>query len=412
MPADSNLLMISLDALSSDDLPLLESLPNFRRLCREGTLVKNVKSVFLSNTYPTHTSIITGTYPFHHGIFNNTLFDPDVHPPKWRYDARDIKMPTLYQKARERGKKTASILYPVTGNADIDYNFPEIAESMGLFRRLRTMIQTGTTSYMLGCLMRLPMYLMRIRKTNKNLDDLTTCIAEDTIKRYAPQLLLLHLLETDEAKHHSGPGSKEVEKTIYEQDRRIGILLNALQKKGIYDKTGIIVFSDHGCLPVHTPIYPNHLLEKKHLFFPKKERKHDAFFHSGGGTAFLRICNEKKRTQIEKWLDEIKKEPFFSRFLDKKEMKSSGMDTYFQYGIEAREGYCFEGEDHKGQHGYALKHEGYSPFYFAKGNGIPAGYQTQGGSILDICPLAAELLDLPEWKTDGINRRREWALNV
>ena len=135
MKTKKRLLMISLDAVSSDDLVLLQEMPNFAALCKRGTLVRNVDSVFISNTYPAHTSIITGTQPCMHGVCDNVYFIPGRKPQKWRVNSQEIKVPTLYQKAKQAGKTIGSILYPVTGNAAIDWNFPEIAEKMGMIKR-------------------------------------------------------------------------------------------------------------------------------------------------------------------------------------------------------------------------------------------------------------------------------------
>lgn len=51
-----NLLLISLDGMSDADIAILRNMPNFQRLFM---LVNNVDSVFLTNTYPVHTSVIT-----------------------------------------------------------------------------------------------------------------------------------------------------------------------------------------------------------------------------------------------------------------------------------------------------------------------------------------------------------------
>ena len=394
---DEYLLMISLDAFSGEDLEMLEDLPNFKALRREGTLFREVSSVFISNTYPNHTSIITGTHPFRHGITNNTYFLPERYPEKWRYDSREIQVPTLYQKAKEAGKRVCSILYPVTGKADIDYNFPEIAESMNAIRRLWTTLKNGSPGYMLSILFRLPFFLTRIKRIS--LDDLTTHIAADTIKRLRPNLLMLHLVETDTRKHQCGPLSDPAKKSVEEQDKRLGVLIRALKDAGIYERTGIILFGDHGCLPVHTQIEPNLFLQERGLLRRKDKRaaEYDAYFYTAGGTAFLQIFNGEKKTKIERALRELEKEPYFGRFLDSEEMRISGMDRQFQFGIEAKVGYCFGNNDHRGQHGYSLRHEGYNPFYFAKGHTVPKNQTVTGGSVVDICPLAAEILGIPSW---------------
>ena len=65
------MIVISLDAVGTEDLPLLKSLPNFGRFWREAAVCERVKSVYPSLTYPAHTTIVTGKYPSGHGIVNS-----------------------------------------------------------------------------------------------------------------------------------------------------------------------------------------------------------------------------------------------------------------------------------------------------------------------------------------------------
>ena len=57
------MIVISLDAVGTEDLPYLKTLPNFSRFWRDAAVCEQVRSVYPSLTYPAHTSIITGKYP-------------------------------------------------------------------------------------------------------------------------------------------------------------------------------------------------------------------------------------------------------------------------------------------------------------------------------------------------------------
>lgn len=403
MGIKKRLLMISLDAVSSDDLELLRKMPNFSALCDRGTLVRDVNSVFISNTYPAHTAIITGMLPASHGICDNVYFIPGRSPQRWRVDSREIKVPTLYQKAHQAGMTIASILYPVTGNADIDWNFPEIAEQMGLARRIYLTLRYGSPRFLIASLARFGKQFTGVGEPA--LDDFTTTLAVDTLVRHKPDLFLLHLIDTDSQKHDFGPDSAEAKASLTRHDARIGRLLDALRTAGTDGETGIIVFSDHGCLPVHTTIEPNDFLAEQGFYHLDNGTllDFDAEFHSSGGTAFLRIYNSAKADSIKRAFDEFLEKPYVSRLLTEAEMRVSGMAEFFDFGVVANEGYSF-GETHLGQHGYTLDREHYQPFYLAAGDGIPENQELSGGSIPDICPLAAEMLGLPVWKMDGVNR--------
>ncbi len=403
LKSEKRLLMISLDAVSSDDLYVLSMLPNFSSLLKKGTLVRNVNSVFISNTYPCHTSIITGMLPNSHGITDNVYLLPKRKKQKWRFHSREIKEQTLYENAGHAGIKTCSILYPVTGGAKIDLNFPEIAERMGFFKKLFHMLRLGSTGYVLSSLIRFGKLLKG--SSQPELDDFSTAVAADTIIRHKPGLMLLHLIDTDEHKHLYGPDSEKVLRSLERHDKRLGMLIDALKTAGTFEQTGIIIFSDHGCLPVKKVVDPNDFLESQGLIKRKNGAlfMYDAYFHICGGTAFLKLYNEAKRDEIILLRDKILEEEFTSRLVTQKEMQQSGMDLDYMFGIQASDGFAF-GSDYKGQHGYCLDREGYYPFYLAVGDTIESGKTLLGGCITDICPLAAYMLGLSEWNADGVNR--------
>lgn len=403
MNAKKRLILLSLDAVSSDDLEILQGLPNFALLCKRGTLVKDVSSVLVSNTYPAHTSIITGVHPNKHGIIENVFLSPLREHPKWRYHVQNVKAPTLYDKAVEQGMKVCSILYPVTGGAKIPLHIPEIAGHMPLLKRIHLMLTTGSAGFLLSSLRRFGKQFSGMNEPA--LDNFTTSIAVDALIRHKPELLMLHLIDVDAQKHDYGPASEQAKDALHRQDERIGRLVRALKKAGTYDESGIIVFSDHGCLPVHTAVDPNDFL-CSHGLVRKENGKVtacDAYFHNAGGTAYLRLYNPQKQGLVKHLTEELQGQPYVSRLLTAEEMRISGMDSHHILGIEAADGYSF-GEEHLGQHGYGLKREGYYPFYLAAGDGIPQGETISGGCIVDICPLAAQMLDIPIWRMDGINR--------
>ena len=76
-------IVISFDAVSKEDLDFLSKLPNFSKLIKEGSLIKNVESIYPSLTYPAHATIVTGKYPKNHGVINNTILDFKSYNPDW-----------------------------------------------------------------------------------------------------------------------------------------------------------------------------------------------------------------------------------------------------------------------------------------------------------------------------------------
>ena len=401
-----HLMLISLDAVSSDDIKLLSKLPNFAKLMSKGTLVRDVSSVFISNTYPAHTSIITGVHPNKHGLWDNVNTDLRKEYSDWRYNANEVLAPTLYQHAAKNGYKVCSIMYPVTGGAkSIRYNLPEIPGNMNILRRAWIMLTKGSTGYTLSSILR---NIKDFKGINEpELDNFTARIACDTIIRKKPNVLMLHLIDADTQKHDFGPESEQAYDAIRRHDKRLGDIMNALEKAGIYEDTSFIVFSDHGCLPVKAAVNPNSILRENGLIRYKGEKvtDYDCYFHIAGGTAFLKLCNPQKEMQVQSVVEKMQSAPYFGRILTDEEMEISGVKRFggFMLGIEAAEGYSF-GKHKPGQHGYGLKWEGYNPFYLAVSDKTPQGETLYGGCITDICPLAADILNIPKWNMDGKNR--------
>jgi predicted AlkP superfamily pyrophosphatase or phosphodiesterase len=397
------LVMVSLDAVSSDDLALLLKQPNFLWLKEQSSLVSDVSSVFISNTYPAHSSIITGVHPNKHGLMENTKPDPGKRHQDWQTDSRLIKAPKLYDMAREAGMDVCAILYPVTAKANIRHNIPEIPGRMSAFRRAALMLGGGSPGFILGSALRYGKHIKSISASS--LDDFTTRTAAGALLRHRPELLLLHLIDADSQKHAFGPNSLEAAGSIECHDKRLGWLIRALKDAGTYDDTGIIIFSDHACLAVHTTVDPNDLLEREGLLIRKSGRAFgcQAYFHSAGGTAFLKIYNSERADDIMAAARGILAEDYVLRELSAQEMGISGMDREYAMGIEAAPGFAFGAKHQPGQHGYSLRQKDYKAFYMAKGDGIPEGGQLSGGCIVDICPLAADMLGIPKWEIDGKN---------
>ena len=62
----NKVMLISFDAVGSDEVSELLAMPNFKRVTQNGMLFRDMKTVFVSNTYPIHTSVATGKPPCAH----------------------------------------------------------------------------------------------------------------------------------------------------------------------------------------------------------------------------------------------------------------------------------------------------------------------------------------------------------
>lgn len=394
MTNPAHLLMVSFDAVADQDIDLLLTLPNFSALCRRGTLVRKVSSVVVSNTYPTHTTIQTGVLPRTHGVFDNEVKSPSFRTERWRFQADNILVPTLSGEAARAGKTVCTILYPVTGGARTRYNFPEIAGHVPPVKRAWRTLRYGSAGFVVSSILRHWKLLDALKTVN--LDTFTATVACRMIEKKKPDLTMIHLLDVDTEKHNFGPESPKAKAALHRLDAHLGELMDSITRSGMADDFSIIVFSDHACCPVHTCIEANELLKTAGIPYT------DAYFHEAGGTCFLQLFDSCDKDRISAFVDRFLQAPYVDRLLTGKEMFDSGADLTFAYGFSASPGYCF-GEHMKGQHGYTLDRDKYNTFYLAAGGKVPQGEVASGGSLLNICPLAVDLLGLEPWPMEGKN---------
>ena len=138
--------IISFDNLAGDDLNDLSDLPNFRRYLEKAAYSRQVETVYPSVTYPAHATIVTGKYPCHHGVINNTRFQPKrLTQEDWYWQRRRIHGKTLFDVAHEKGWKTASFLWSVNGkNRKVKYNMPEIFANRRWDNQIFTSLRNGS----------------------------------------------------------------------------------------------------------------------------------------------------------------------------------------------------------------------------------------------------------------------------
>ena len=404
MPKD-NLLILSLDSLSEEDLDLLLPMKHFSSLLPEGTLIRGVDSIFLSNTYPVHTSVITGCHPNRHGILDNPVLDPGNRKPDWNWYRKTIRTTTLYDEARRMRKKVASVLWPVTAGAGIRYHIPEIFPKKRFQNQFALSFMNGSITTQASAFCRFGHLLDGRRQPN--LDDFSTMVMADLIRRKKPELALLHLIDVDSFKHKKGTSDEETYEAVRRMDHRLGMLLEAIRDSG--ERYSLIFFSDHGGRPVNRTIDPNECLADMGVKIPGKTKEKDweAWFRPCGGSAILYLNTQdaKLKAAILKQVEQLVEENAggFGRFLSREEMERSGFGAEAFLGIEAAPGTEFKnnGSHFLANHGYGVGGMDYKVFYFAMGSGIAKGRTLTGGSLLEIAPLACRILGLEPWDMDG-----------
>ncbi|HEX4636342.1 MAG TPA: ectonucleotide pyrophosphatase/phosphodiesterase [Rhizomicrobium sp.] len=233
------LLVVSVDGLDwryiRDRDALGLKIPNIRRLLARAQVADGVVGVWPTITWPSHTSIITGVRPDQHGILSNARGTLDPALSYW--SANKLKVPTLWQCAGAAGRTTAAVTWPVTMDAAITYNLPEVflrrnGGSMDL-----EAIEKYATPGLVGEITRAyPSFAQQW------VDDRTRMQATLFLLQHKqPDLILTHLVDLDSEAHDQGPFGVNANAIMERTDAIIGTLLRALPKG--YD---FALVSDHG----------------------------------------------------------------------------------------------------------------------------------------------------------------------
>lgn len=384
--------------------------PILHQLAKNGVSANGVRGVFPSVTYPSHTTILTGKMPLEHGIFYNSPFEPDGATGRWYWESELIKTPTLWSLAKDAGLKTASVFWPVSVGAPVDYNIPEIwsldktvdrvlpirenAKPKGLFEE----IELNATG--------------KLTATDLNSDFLSadengSRMVAYLIKKHQPNLLTFHIYSVDNASHAEGRDGEMVRRAVAGADHAVGNILEAIEQAGIKENTSVIITGDHGFVNINKSINPNILLvQKKIIADTAANAKWKAKFHTSGAAAFLHV-NQKDDIKV---VNEVRAllnalpadQKSLYRIVERKELDEIGTDPNVALALAPIEGYSM-GSSTKGD--FIKPASGGTHGFFPDFKNIETGFIAYGAEfktpsviasmgLEDIAPIVAKILNL------------------
>ena len=391
--------------------------PNLRRMMREGVYAEGVNGVVPTVTYPSHTTLITGVSPATHGIYSNTTFDPEQKNQQgWYWYSEDILMPTLWDIARAAGLSTASVNWPVSVGAKVDYLIPEVwragtEDDRKLVRALSTPGMLAKLESELGP------YAEELNTDVPN-DRLRAKFAIAIIQKYKPKLITVHLAALDHIQHQYGPFSPETNSVLEASDELVGKLWEAALSA---DPEAIVcVVSDHGFAPVHqklnlfTAFVQQGLIRlgtAKTIFSaspgaPKVE-SWDAMPWTNGGSAAVVLRNPRDAALINKTRDLLSSlaadpENGITRIVEEKELHELGGYPTASFLVDMKPGFQTDTglagplrrEGTGGTHGYLPEHMELRASFFIVGPGIAHARNLGVVDMRQIAPSIANLLGL------------------
>jgi alkaline phosphatase D len=220
--AQPYVVMLSMDGFRWD-YPDKCHTPNLDRIAEQGVKARSLQPSFPSKTFPNHYTMATGLYPDHHGIVQNSFYDPETGR---HYEIRDRKAvedasfyggEPIWVTAEKNGIRSASFFW-VGSEAAVkgiqptywkvyDHGFP-------FEKRIDTVI-----------------YWLSLPEEQR------------------PHLITWYMDEPDGIGHGEGPFSEKTFEVVEHLDNLLGVFLDKLNALPHAGEINVIVTSDHGMGP-------------------------------------------------------------------------------------------------------------------------------------------------------------------
>lgn len=423
------LIVLSVDSLFDEDMEFLKTLPNFGKLLKHGSYVEGgMRSVYPSLTYPAHASIITGTWPEDHGIFNNEHLDPGNPAPDWYWFHKDLKVETLLDVAHRHGLSTACVGWPCMGaDPNVDYLVAEIWPENDKVDP-RPILNSASSANMLAPGGALERHWHKLRKTTQPfMDHMMVGVSCDIIRRYQPDVMFIHLAYLDHTRHANGVHGAAVNQAIIANDDWLGRLMEATMDAGTYDDTNFAVISDHGHLAVRQMFNPNVVFVEAGLIRLDNSGNiadWDAYCNSTSLSCQVVLrdpANKDIRDKVEKVLIQMRKDPtcgvecVYTKEEVQREQHLTGEFDYIMEGARytsfgnACTGAYITTPDNTNykfsvsSHGH-LPHKGAQPVFIMSGPDIRENVVISRRRIIDEAPTFARILGftMPQAKGEAM----------
>ena len=365
---DHTTVILSLDGFRWD-YPDKTSTPGLHQIASEGVKAVSLIPSFPSKTFPNHYTIVTGLVPDHHGLVNNSFFDPELNKP-YSLSNKDARFnPVFYGgepiwiTAQKQAVKTASFFWV---GSDVDNMHPDIwkkyDQEIPFSQRVDTIIKW----------LQLPL-------------------------SERPRLIMAYYHEPDETGHHYGPDNEQTLKTVRELDQVVANLYQRVKQLHNADSINLIIVADHGMGPVSS---------KRNVALSDYIPKTWPVRIEGGNPNFnlyapapwvdSAYVSLKKARHIQVW-------------------KPAEVPAYLNYGKNKRVGNIIvvadsawsvsvakiEKEDAGGTHGYDTRNTDMHAIFYAAGPDFKKHYIQPSFQNIHIYPLLAHLLGIKPAKTDG-----------
>jgi ectonucleotide pyrophosphatase/phosphodiesterase family member 5 len=214
----NKLLLISFDGFKHDYFERT-STPHFDEFIAQGFRADGLIPVFPSKTFPNHYSIVTGLYPENSGIISNTMYDREMEKTYRISDREAVENPAWYMGE------------PIWNTA----------ERQGL--RAGTLFWVGSEAPING---KHASYYKIYDENWENKARIDTVMEWFSQSSNPVDFATLYFEFVDTKGHNFGPDHDTIDYFIRQADEIMGYLKMQMKERGLWDKTNILIVSDHG----------------------------------------------------------------------------------------------------------------------------------------------------------------------
>jgi predicted AlkP superfamily pyrophosphatase or phosphodiesterase len=369
---DTVLVILSMDGFRWD-YPVLYHTPNLDRIAKTGVKAESLQPCFPTKTFPNHYSIATGLYPDHHGIVQNSFYDPRLDRVFRMGDRSAVEDSVfwegeaIWETAEMQGVRTASFFW--VGTESNERYHPE----------QRKNYQEG---FPFG----------------QQIDTVMSWLSLPVSQR--PGMVMFYFDEPDKVSHSFGPVCPQTRATVESLDSLVGVIIRKLHQVEKAEHIGInlMIVSDHGMgnVPEGNSVFLEDILDLKRIK------------RINGGNPVINLEPEPG------YLDEATR--LLKATLHIKTWTRSGLPASYHYGtnpripeliIEADSSYGLEirrkaGIRYSGgTHGYDPRNRDMHGIFYATGPAFKTGFVQPTFENVAIYVLIARIIGIKPAKTDG-----------